>query len=315
MKKRLLSILTLSLMLVSLFCISASAASKTVFSWSNVQTYATKTIKVFKNTKTNSSSGSIYNGDCITIKNYDSSSKRFNVTYPVTTGKNKGGTATGYIKASDVGSSLSYYPNKVWNVAYGFEVKGYTRSSKFNKSVTFSGGTEIYEFGSNGEYVSAVAKKGSSYLLIYIKKSDIRKKPSISSSKKYKIVSKLNSNYVLDVANGSKNGGANVQLYKWNGTAAQKFEFKGYSDGTLDIINCNSYLQLMNSNGNVEQWITSDGNWYVAEDNDGYVLFVDCSNKNLCMDVAGGKVGNGVNIQVYSANNSNAQRFKLVAVN
>ena len=134
MKRKLSLLLALILMLSTLFSVNVLAASKTAMSWQGVKTYATKSIKVNKNTKTTTSSGTIYNGDCITIKSYNESSKRFNVTYPVTKGKSNGATATGYIKASDIGYNLSNYPSKTWNVAYGFDVKGYTRSSKFNKS-------------------------------------------------------------------------------------------------------------------------------------------------------------------------------------
>jgi len=186
--KRILSILLVCvLMLSTIFSVNILAASKTALSWKGVKTYATKSIKVYKNTTTTTSSGTIYDGDCITINSYNQSSKRFNVTYPVTTGKNKGATAIGYIKASDIGYNLSNYPSKTWEVALGFEIKGYTRSSKFNKCLTFPEGTTICQFGSNGDYISVVGKVSGAYWLVYMKKVDVRKVPSISTSKTYKL--------------------------------------------------------------------------------------------------------------------------------
>lgn len=76
MKKRISVIMSLVLMLSTIFSINVFAASKTALSWQGVKTYATKSIKVYKNTKATSSSGTIYNGDCITIKSYDETSKK-----------------------------------------------------------------------------------------------------------------------------------------------------------------------------------------------------------------------------------------------
>ena len=42
----------------------------------------------------------------------------------------------------------------------------------------------------------------------------------------YTIQSKLGSNMVLDVDDASKKSGANIQLYKSNGSTAQQFEIK-----------------------------------------------------------------------------------------
>lgn len=241
--------------------------------------------------------------------------KKFNVTYPVTSGKNSGATATGYIKASDIGYSLSNYPSKTWSVAYGFDVKGYTRSSKFNKCLTFTEGTTICQFGSSGDYISAVGKVSGSYWLVYVKKADVRKVPSISDSKTYKITSKLNKNYVLDVDNASKENSANIQLYKWNGTSAQVFSFDNKSNGKYyRITNYNSKKYVCRSSDNVVQWFSDDCWWYIAEDNDGYILLTPSSNKNCSMDVSGGKVANGTNIQLYKNNNTDSQKFKLIEV-
>lgn len=314
MKRKLSLLLALVLMLSTLFSVNVLSASKTEVNWQGVKTYATKEIKVYKNTKTSSSSGKIYDGDCIIINSYDKSSKKFNVKYLVTTGKNKGATATGYIKASDIGYSLSNKAKKTWNIASGFEIKGYTLSSKFNKALTFAQGTTIYEFGSKNDYISVFGKVSGTYWLVYIKKSDVRKVPSISTSKTYRIASKLNKNYVLDVSGGSKDNGANIQLYKWNKTSAQVFKFSNAKNGAYHIANYNSKKYIICDYNNVCQWNINDS-WYIAEDNDGYLIIVTTSGTGFCIDVNGGKVSNGTNIQVYKQNNTASQRFKLIEVN
>lgn len=53
----------------------------------------------------------------------------------------------------------------------------------------------------------------------------------------FEIVSALNKNYVLDVAGGSTELGAKVQLYKRNGSSAQEWYSLDNGDGTWTIIN------------------------------------------------------------------------------
>ncbi|MGN0487220.1 MAG: RICIN domain-containing protein [Acutalibacteraceae bacterium] len=315
MKKKISVILVLVLLFLTVFSVNVFAASNTVLSWSGVKTYATKSINVYKTSGTTKSSGEIDNGDCITIKSYHESSKRFVVTYTVTRGKNKGDTATGYIKASDIGYALSNKPSKIWKVAYGYDVKGYTRSSQFNKSLTFSAGTEIYEFGNSGDYISAVGKVSGTYWLVFVKKADVRKLPSISSTKTYKIASKINNNYVLDVKDGSKKANAGIQLYKWNGTSAQVFQFSlNSSNNSCWVKNYHSKMYFgIKDNNLVQNYFLFCSDFYIAEDFDGYIMFKH-RNTGKFIDVSGGKATNGTKIQLYKFNNTASQKFKLMEV-
>ena len=54
----------------------------------------------------------------------------------------------------------------------------------------------------------------------------------------YKIGNAQNSNYVLDIASGSKNNGANVQLYLSNGTTAQSFKVTHDTNGYVTFYEC-----------------------------------------------------------------------------
>lgn len=78
----------------------------------------------------------------------------------------------------------------------------------------------------------------------------------------------------LDIAGGNKEAGANVQLWKSNGTTAQTFTI-------IDAGNGYKYIKNVNS---------------------GKVL-----------DISGGNDAKGTNIQQYELNKSVAQQFKIVA--
>lgn len=140
----------------------------------------------------------------------------------------------------------------------------------------------------------------------------------VNDDAKYKgtftIQSSKNTGYVLDITAGSTKSGANTQLYKSNGTAAQQFEFVKNSDGTYSIKNTKSGLMLdVAKNGNVQQY-KSNGTvaqkWKIIENNDGSVSFKSLRN-GLMLDVQGGKTANKTNIHTYKANGSGAQKFYL----
>ena len=89
----------------------------------------------------------------------------------------------------------------------------------------------------------------------------------------YLINSNLDSALVLDVAGGSKDNSANVQLYKSNMTAAQR--------------------------------------WTVSHDNQGYVTFTNKGSGKV-LDVAGGVASNGRNVAQYASNDTYAQKWIAV---
>lgn len=74
----------------------------------------------------------------------------------------------------------------------------------------------------------------------------------------YVIQSKINPNYVLDVTGGSLNNGANVQLYRANGSDAQA--------------------------------------WKITHDTLGYVTLINVKSGKV-LDVTAAKAGNGSNVQ------------------
>lgn len=136
------------------------------------------------------------------------------------------------------------------------------------------------------------------------------------------IQSALDSSYVVDVKSGSIANGANVQLYRSNGSQAQMYTLK-YSNGYYRIVNAKSGKGLDVEGGNlvngtnVQQWsgsLSSNNQLFsTVKNSDGTYSFVSKST-GLALDVKSAKAANSSNIQVYAANGSKAQSFNVVAV-
>lgn len=133
----------------------------------------------------------------------------------------------------------------------------------------------------------------------------------------YKIGNAQNSNYVLDIASGSKNNGANVQLYLSNGTTAQSFTVSHDAQGYVTFTNVNSGRALDVSGGkvvnsrNIQQYYSNDTKsqkWIVKKSGSGYTI-ISALDSNYVLDLSGGKVVNSRNIQLYQSNGSTAQQW------
>ena len=136
----------------------------------------------------------------------------------------------------------------------------------------------------------------------------------------YIIKSSLNENYVLDVAAASKANGANIQLYSFNGTSAQKFKIKYLDNGYYSIVTLNSNKSIdvkeasKNKGANVWQWEengTDAQKWIIQDAGSGYYNIISKCN-GLYLDVNEAVANNGTNIQVYNGNRTNAQKFKFL---
>ena len=132
----------------------------------------------------------------------------------------------------------------------------------------------------------------------------------------YNIVSMTNTDYVLSIKSDSNAAGANVHLWKKTTTNYMKFQFTYNGDGYYKIkdVGSGKYLgvtdQSSSSGANVEQ--QSGGTlWQVLPDGTGAYYIVPKSAKGCCMDLAGNQIENGRNIDIYTANMTTAQRWKL----
>lgn len=131
-----------------------------------------------------------------------------------------------------------------------------------------------------------------------------------------------NVGYALDVADGSLYAGANVQLHSLNRTNAQKWKITHDSTGYVSFQNVGSGMYLTASGSgrtaNVyQQRQTNDYNqkWIVMFDNNQNLRIVSALNSTMVLDVKDGKIRRCSNIQLYTSNNSNAQKWVFEYIN
>lgn len=149
----------------------------------------------------------------------------------------------------------------------------------------------------------------------------------------YAIVSGNGSHMALDVSAASKSNGANVQIYEENGTDAQHWRLTYNRDktskyyGMVRLVNVNSgkaldvYSALDKSGANVQQY-TANGSsaqwWQLVQDakaqgRSGYLLR-SALQGDFVLDVSGGRLANGTNVEIWASNGTAAQRFTFVSL-
>lgn len=133
--------------------------------------------------------------------------------------------------------------------------------------------------------------------------------------------SMLDTNEVLDVADGSRDDAANVQVYSWNGTRGQLYTVTSAGEGIYRIANAGSGKNVNVAWGqtkpgsNVQQYeddATLAGYWFfkrIAPD----VFGVFSAKSGLALDVCAGQASDGQNIWVWEANGTPAQQWQLSA--
>lgn len=123
--------------------------------------------------------------------------------------------------------------------------------------------------------------------------------------------------YSVDVVNGSRSAGANVQLYQGNGSQAQRFYFaydgnyytitvigsgKVLSQANASVLNGNNVVQAANNGSDIQKWA-------IYQRDNGLEIVNKATN--LTLDIAGGKIANGSNLRGYKGNGTPAQRFTV----
>lgn len=133
----------------------------------------------------------------------------------------------------------------------------------------------------------------------------------------YEVYPSANSSFVLDVAGGSADNSANVQLFASNGSFAQKWLIKKVEGArnTYTFESVCSSNRLAVAGTNVCTVTPADARaqqWTARIDSNG-IEFVSVENQSLSLDVKGGSFASSSNVQVYRSNDSLAQRFRLRA--
>ena len=106
----------------------------------------------------------------------------------------------------------------------------------------------------------------------------------------YTIISALDPNFVLDLSGALVMNGRNIGLYQSNGSKAQQWKF---SKHMTDRERCDLFAAQNKDK-------MADGVYYIKN-----------KNVNYALDVYGGSLYGGANVQLYSLNRSNAQKWKI----
>ena len=138
-------------------------------------------------------------------------------------------------------------------------------------------------------------------------------KTKMIDSDSYNIAIKHNENKVLDVDGGLKEDDTNVQIWDFISVNHQIFKIEYIDDTYCKIIARHSDKVLTVKEGNVvqrEYYGTEEQLWSFEVAGDGYYK-IKSKLTDLYLDIAGNETANGTNVQVYTGNTSNAQKFKF----
>ncbi len=141
----------------------------------------------------------------------------------------------------------------------------------------------------------------------------------------YSIQSTVNRSQVIDISGGKMENKRKVQLYRSNGTPAQQFYFEETTDtdlsGEIMMRPLDAELTAAapkgNSSGNTNlQSVRADGGsayqWFILKkiDHNLYTIINKASGK--AVDISGGRKSFGTNVQLYTPNGTNAQKWRAV---
>lgn len=137
--------------------------------------------------------------------------------------------------------------------------------------------------------------------------------------------------YVLDVAEKKAANGTNIDIYTYNGGDNQKFMLTKNGDGSYQIrthiSNGNSAVEVENasqtSGANVQQWEVNGANcqnWILEPTTDpgcsmntDVIYTFENAGSGLVMDITDGKMTDNTNVQQWSSNGLNCQKWTLRA--
>lgn len=142
----------------------------------------------------------------------------------------------------------------------------------------------------------------------------------------YEIVN-VNSGKALDVRNGVAENNAIVQQYSRNNSQAQRWFIRDSGAGyylqsalgnwVLDLSGGNTAngaaIRLYTPNGTASQlFVVSSSDVNIATGVS--MIITSVANKKLVTDVAGASTANGARVQLYSSNNTNAQKYRFESI-
>ena len=197
----------------------------------------------------------------------------------------------------------------------------------------YSGGNYYYikSHNNNGraiEIAGAGRTNGTNIKTWTVNNTNAQKwKLNYAGNNSYYITSVMG-NYNVDLNCGVARLGMNIQMYQGNGTNAQKWRFQRIDEEEQPLIDGNYIIKARNNaantinltgyktaNGTNVQVFTNMGHWaqvWVLSYSNGFYKLISYLNQSKAIDVNGGTLKNGSNIQLYASNSSNAQKFKII---
>ena len=115
----------------------------------------------------------------------------------------------------------------------------------------------------------------------------------------------VHSNYVLDCYGGYADNGTNIQVWSRNNSKAQLFELKP------ETIKTKGTRTITVGNASVTEHTYDNGDRYYVV-SEGMYIIQSCSGSNQVLDVVGGGKDNGVNVNSWSSNGTNWQKWQFV---
>lgn len=232
------------------------------------------------------------------------------------------GTGNGYIIQNDDGTRslyahMNYLPDNIQEGSYvsqGDYLGGVSSTGN-------SSGPHLHfelRLDNNSNYWRATAVNPFDYMDVDDQGTAVYESNSVNISNGVYTLSPKNApSMVLDISGGTSNSEANVQIWKSNGTNAQKFSISGSGssyiltalcgDKVLDVCggsgNPGTNLWQYESNGTISQ------KWSFIDAGDGYYYIK--SNLGTYIDVENGASSSGTNVWMWKFNGSDAQKWKL----
>ncbi|MBC7451360.1 MAG: RICIN domain-containing protein, partial [Cytophagales bacterium] len=123
---------------------------------------------------------------------------------------------------------------------------------------------------------------------------------------------------VVEVSNVSSANNGNVDIWDFANQDFQRWFVRGLGNGIYTCTNEGSGKMLHIANAtpansvNVDQFDNTNDNtvkWKIVSDGAGSYIIQSAANTNFVLDVNASGTANGTNIQLYSSNNSEAQKF------
>ena len=146
-----------------------------------------------------------------------------------------------------------------------------------------------------------------------------------NADESYTIKSAIDQNYVVDITSGRISNGSNIQMYRSNGSSAQKFSFvsavkaKTISEGTYVFTSSINQSYVMdvagasNENGANVRIYENNGTkaqiFQITYDSSTGYYAITSTQSGKMLDAAGGIMSNGTNIWQYESNDTLAQKW------